>query len=155
MGMRVAMAQSIFEQAMNLQLLYVICDLYRTNAQSRVMEDALRKRNIPYHVYGGLSFYQRKEIKDMLAYLRLIVNPKDEESFKRVINYPSRGIGQTTINKLLVAAQENNLSLFEVADGANGLLLNINAATKTKLVNFTTLIKVFKLQIQNNMHLRC
>ena len=138
-------AQSIFEQAMNLQLPYTsFAILYRTNAQSRAMEDALRKRNIPYRVYGGLSFYQRKEIKDMLAYLRLIVNPKDEESFKRVINYPGRGIGQTTINKLLVAAQENNLSLFEVADGANGLLLNINAATKTKLVNFATMIKSFQ-----------
>ncbi|MCH2655546.1 MAG: UvrD-helicase domain-containing protein, partial [Flavobacteriales bacterium] len=138
-------AQSIFEQAMNLQLPYTsFAILYRTNAQSRAMEDALRKRNIPYRVYGGLSFYQRKEIKDMLAYLRLIVNPKDEESFKRVINYPGRGIGQTTINKLLVAAQENNLSLFEIADRANGLLLNINAATKTKLVNFATLIKSFQ-----------
>ena len=138
-------AQSIFEQAMNLQLTYTsFAILYRTNAQSRAMEDALRKRNIPYRVYGGLSFYQRKEIKDMLAYLRLIVNPKDEESFKRVINYPGRGIGQTTINKLVVAAQEINLSLFEVADRANELPLNINAATKTKLVNFATLIKSFQ-----------
>ncbi|MEC7617847.1 MAG: 3'-5' exonuclease, partial [Bacteroidota bacterium] len=138
-------AQSIFEQAMNLKLTYTsFAILYRTNAQSRAMEDALRKRNIPYRVYGGLSFYQRKEIKDMLAYLRLIVNPKDEESFKRVINYPGRGIGQTTINKILVAAQENNLSLFEIADRANGLLLNINSATKTKLVNFATLIKSFQ-----------
>ena len=138
-------AQSIFEQAMNLQLPYTsFAILYRTNAQSRAMEDALRKRNIPYHVYGGLSFYQRKEIKDMLAYLRLIVNPKDEESFKRVINYPGRGIGQTTINKLVVAAQEINLSLFEVADRANELPLNINAGTKTKLVNFATLIKSFQ-----------
>ena len=138
-------AQSIFEQAMNLQLTYTsFAILYRTNAQSRAMEDALRKRNIPYHVYGGLSFYQRKEIKDMLAYLRLIVNPKDEESFKRVINYPGRGIGQTTINKLVVAAQEINLSLFEVADRANELPLNINAGTKTKLVNFATLIKSFQ-----------
>lgn len=138
-------AQSIFEQAMNLQLSYTsFAILYRTNAQSRAMEDALRKRNIPYRVYGGLSFYQRKEIKDMLAYLRLIVNPKDEESFKRVINYPGRGIGQTTINKLVVAAQENNLSLFEVADRANELPLNINAGTKTKLVNFATLIKSFQ-----------
>ncbi|MGB0305133.1 MAG: ATP-dependent helicase [Flavobacteriaceae bacterium] len=138
-------AQSIFEQAMNLQLPYTsFAILYRTNAQSRAIEDALRKRNIPYRVYGGLSFYQRKEIKDMLAYLRLIVNPKDEESFKRVINYPGRGIGQTTINKLVVAAQENNLSLFEVADRANELPLNINAGTKTKLVNFATLIKSFQ-----------
>ena len=139
-------AQSIFERAMNLQLPYTsFAILYRTNAQSRAMEDALRKRNIPYRVYGGLSFYQRKEIKDMLAYLRLIVNSKDEESLRRVINYPARGIGTTTINKLVVAAQEHNLSLFEVADQANHLPLQINAGTKTKLVNFATLIKSFQV----------
>ena len=139
-------AQSIFERAMNLQLPYTsFAILYRTNAQSRAMEDALRKRNIPYRVYGGLSFYQRKEIKDMLAYLRLIVNSKDEESLRRVINYPARGIGTTTMNKLVVAAQEHNLSLFEVADQANHLPLQINAGTKTKLVNFATLIKSFQV----------
>ena len=139
-------AQSIFERAMNLQLPYTsFAILYRTNAQSRAMEDALRKRNIPYRVYGGLSFYQRKEIKDILAYLRLIVNPKDEESLRRVINYPARGIGQTTMNKLVVAAQEHNLSLFEVADQANHLPLQISASTKTKLVNFSTLIKSFQV----------
>ena len=139
-------AQSIFERAMNLQLPYTsFAILYRTNAQSRAMEDALRKRNIPYRVYGGLSFYQRKEVKDILAYLRLIVNPKDEESLRRVINYPARGIGQTTMNKLVVAAQEHTLSLFEVADQANHLPLQINAGTKTKLVNFATLIKSFQV----------
>ena len=143
-------AQSIFEQAMNLQLSYTsFAILYRTNAQSRAMEDALRKRNIPYRVYGGLSFYQRKEIKDMLAYLRLIVNPKDEESLRRVINYPTRGIGQTTMNKLVVAAQEHNLSLFEVADQANHLPLQIHAGAKTKLVNFATLIKSFQVANAN------
>lgn len=139
-------AQSIFEQAMNQQLPYLsFAILYRTNAQSRAMEDALRKRNIPYRVFGGLSFYQRKEIKDMLAYLRLIVNPKDEESLKRVINYPGRGIGQTTINKLVVAAQENNLTLFDVVDQVGTLPLTINAGTKTKLINFATLIKSFQV----------
>ena len=139
-------AQSIFERAMNLQLPYAsFAILYRTNAQSRAMEDALRKRNIPYRVYGGLSFYQRKEVKDILAYLRLIVNPKDEESLRRVINYPARGIGQTTMNKLVVAAQEHNLSLFEVADQANHLPLQISASAKTKLVNFATLIKSFQV----------
>lgn len=139
-------AQSIFEQAMNQQLPYQsFAILYRTNAQSRAMEDALRKRNIPYRVFGGLSFYQRKEIKDMLAYLRLIVNPKDEESLKRVINYPGRGIGQTTINKLVVAAQENNLTLFDVVDQVGTLPLTINAGTKTKLINFATLIKSFQV----------
>ena len=81
------------------------CVLYRTNAQSRSFEDALRKKNIPYKIYGGLSFYQRKEIKDVLAYLRLIINPKDEEAFRRVINYPARGIGATTLAKLVLAAE--------------------------------------------------
>lgn len=139
-------AQSIFEQAMNQQLPYQsFAILYRTNAQSRAMEDALRKRNIPYRVFGGLSFYQRKEIKDMLAYLRLIVNPKDEESLKRVINYPGRGIGQMTINKLVVAAQENDLTLFDVVDQVGTLPLTINAGTKTKLINFATLIKSFQV----------
>ncbi|MBT6252054.1 MAG: UvrD-helicase domain-containing protein [Flavobacteriaceae bacterium] len=139
-------AQSIFEQAMNQQLPYQsFAILYRTNAQSRAMEDALRKRNIPYRVFGGLSFYQRKEIKDMLAYLRLIVNPKDEESLKRVINYPGRGIGQTTINKLVVAAQENDLTLFDVVDQVGTLPLTINAGIKTKLINFATLIKSFQV----------
>ena len=143
-------AQSIFEQAMNLQLPYTSFSiLYRTNAQSRAMEDALRKRNIPYRVYGGLSFYQRKEIKDMLAYLRLIVNPKDEESFKRVINYPGRGIGQTTLNKLVVAAQENNLSLFAVAERVNTLPVTISSGIKTKLINFATMIKSFQAADSN------
>ena len=81
------------------------CILYRTNAQSRSFEDALRKKNIPYKIYGGLSFYQRKEIKDVLAYLRLVINPKDEEAFRRVINYPARGIGATTLAKLTLAAE--------------------------------------------------
>ena len=92
--------------------------LYRTNAQSRAMEDALRKRNIPYKIFGGLSFYQRKEIKDTLAYLRLIINPKDEESLKRIINYPTRGIGQTTIDKLVVGAKQHGLTLFQTAEKA-------------------------------------
>lgn len=143
-------AQSIFEQAMNLQLAYTsFAILYRTNAQSRAMEDALRKRNIPYRIYGGLSFYQRKEIKDMLAYLRLLVNPKDEESFKRVINYPGRGIGQTTLNKLVVAAQENNLSLFAVAERVNELPVTISSGIKTRLVNFATMIKSFQAADSN------
>ncbi|MGB2137209.1 MAG: ATP-dependent helicase, partial [Flavobacteriaceae bacterium] len=92
--------------------------LYRTNAQSRAIEDALRKRDIPYRIYGGLSFYQRKEIKDLLAYLRLIVNPKDEESLKRVINYPARGIGQATLDKLIIGAKNHGISLFETLQNA-------------------------------------
>jgi DNA helicase-2/ATP-dependent DNA helicase PcrA len=88
--------------------------LYRTNAQSRSMEDALRKRDIPYRIYGGLSFYQRKEIKDVLCYLRLVINPKDEEALMRVINYPARGIGNTTIEKLLVAANHYKRSILRL-----------------------------------------
>ena len=101
--------------------------LYRTNTQSRAIEDALRKRDIPYRIYGGLSFYQRKEIKDLLAYFRLIINPKDEESLKRVINYPARGIGQATLDKLIIGAKNNNLSLFETLQNAGNLNLSLNS----------------------------
>ena len=127
------------------------CDfavLYRTNAQSRSIEDALRKINIEYQVFGGLSFYQRKEIKDVLAYLRLLINPKDEESLKRVINYPMRGIGQTTINKLIVAAKTNNCTLYETLEKVQELPLNINAGTRTKLQNFYILIESIKTQLK-------
>ena len=138
-------AQSIFEQSMQQQLKYEsFAILYRTNAQSRAMEDALRKRNIPYRVFGGLSFYQRKGIKDVLAYLRLTINPKDEESLKRVINYPGRGIGQTTVDKLVVAAQTHNISLFDVVERAHELPLSIHAGTKTKLNDFAVLIRSFQ-----------
>ena len=120
--------------------------LYRTNAQSRAMEDALRKRDIPYRIYGGLSFYQRKEIKDILAYLRLVVNPNDEESLKRIINYPPRGIGQTTVDKLVVASKNHNLPLFETLDRAMELGVPINSGTLEKLMNFSTLIKRFQIE---------
>lgn len=119
--------------------------LYRTNAQSRAMEDALRKRNIPYKIFGGLSFYQRKEIKDTLAYLRVIINPKDEESLKRIINYPARGIGQTTIDKLIVGAKEHGLSLFQTAEKSGSLGIGINSGTVNKLEQFVTLIKSFQI----------
>ncbi len=109
------------------------------------MEDALRKRNIPYKIYGGLSFYQRKEIKDVLAYLRVIINPKDEESLKRIINYPARGIGQTTVDKLIVGAKQNELSLFETAERAAGLDIGINSGTASKLEQFVILIKSFQI----------
>ena len=142
-------AGDIFERAMQTQQGYEnYAILYRTNAQSRAMEDALRKRNIPYRVYGGLSFYQRKEIKDVLAYLRLLINPNDEESLKRVINYPMRGIGQTTINKLIVAAKTNNCTLYETLEKVQELPLNINAGTRTKLQNFYTLIESIKTQLK-------
>ncbi|MBZ9627841.1 UvrD-helicase domain-containing protein [Psychroflexus sp. CAK1W] len=120
--------------------------LYRTNAQSRAIEDALRRKDIPYRIYGGLSFYQRKEIKDVLAYLRLIINPKDEESLKRVINYPSRGIGQTTLDKLTLAANHYKRTIFEIIENIAKLDLKINRGTQTKLVNFVNMIKSFQIQ---------
>jgi len=119
--------------------------LYRTNAQSRSIEDALRRKNISYQVYGGLSFYQRKEIKDILAYLRVIVNPYDEESIKRIINYPTRGIGQTTMDKLLIYANEKNISLFETLKNLSSDEIKINSGTKNKLNQFFLLIKSFQL----------
>lgn len=140
-------ASSIFEFKMQEQRKNAdFAILYRTNAQSRAMEDALRKRDIPYRIYGGLSFYQRKEIKDVLAYLRLIVNPKDEESLKRIINYPARGIGQTTVDKIVVGAKFHGLSLFETVSRAKELAIPVNGGTLTKLSNFTTLIQRFQIE---------
>ncbi len=119
--------------------------LYRTNAQSRAIEDALRKKGISYRIYGGLSFYQRKEIKDILSYLRLLINQKDEEALKRVINYPARGIGQTTIEKLIVAANQYNRSIYTILENIDKVNLNINSGTKVKLQNFATMIKSFQI----------
>ncbi|WP_318345028.1 ATP-dependent helicase [Flagellimonas baculiformis] len=139
-------AGSIFENKMQHQLQNGdFAVLYRTNSQSRAIEDALRKRDIPYRIYGGLSFYQRKEIKDVLAYLRLVINPKDEEALKRVINFPARGIGQTTIDRLVVAANQYGRSVFEVMEHLDKLNLNINAGTKRKLDDFVTMIKSFQI----------
>lgn len=139
-------ASSIFENKMNQQLMNgQFAILYRTNAQSRAMEDALRKRDIPYRIYGGLSFYQRKEIKDVLSYLRLIINPKDEEALKRVINYPARGIGSTTIDKIIVASKHYDKSLFEIIEHINQLDIGINQGARTKLNNFATMIKSFQV----------
>jgi DNA helicase II / ATP-dependent DNA helicase PcrA len=117
--------------------------LYRTNAQSRAMEEALRKKNIPYRIYGGLSFYQRKEIKDLLAYFRLAVNNHDEESLKRVINFPARGIGDTTVNKLVLAANDHNVSTWTVLENIADFGLGLNAGTTAKIADFVTLIKSF------------
>ncbi len=140
-------ASSIFEFKMQEQRKNAdFAILYRTNAQSRALEDALRKRDIPYRIYGGLSFYQRKEIKDVLAYLRLIVNPKDEESLKRVINYPTRGIGQTTVDKLVVGAKQHGLSLFETMIKASELGLSLHSGALTKLSNFVTLLQRFQIE---------
>lgn len=143
-------ASSIFENKMNKQLKNSdFAILYRTNAQSRAMEDALRKRDIAYRIFGGLSFYQRKEIKDVLAYLRLIINPQDEEAIKRVINYPARGIGSTTMDKLIVAAKQYDRSIYEVIDHINQLNIGINQGTRTKLTNFATMIKSFQVLDEN------
>ena len=117
--------------------------LYRTNAQSRTFEEAFRKMSIPYRIYGGLSFYQRKEIKDMIAYFRLAVNPNDEEALKRVINYPARGIGQTTLDKITGAAAENGISLWQVLLNPAAAKLDVNRGTLTKLESFTYLIQTF------------
>lgn len=139
-------ASTIFETAMNEQLSFdKFAILYRTNAQSRAMEDALRKKDIPYRIYGGLSFYQRKEIKDVLSYLRLVLNPKDEEALKRVINYPARGIGQTTIDKIIVAANHYERSMFEVIKAIERIDLKINRGTQTKLLDFVTMIESFQV----------
>ncbi len=142
-------ADSIFDNKLNKQLKNSdFAVLYRTNAQSRAIEDALRKKDIAYRIYGGLSFYQRKEIKDVLSYLRLLVNPSDEEALKRVINYPARGIGQTTIDKLTVAANHYKRSIFEVLENLDKVDLKINSGTKTKLNDFVTMIKSFQIEAQ-------
>ena len=119
--------------------------MYRTNAQSRSIEDALRRKNISYQVYGGLSFYQRKEIKDVLGYLRVIVNPNDEESIKRIINFPIRGIGQTTREKITIAASEEGVSPWHIVTNLQDARLPINASTLNKLSDFQTLIRSFQV----------
>ena len=120
--------------------------LYRTNAQSRAFEEALRRMGIPYTIYGGISFYQRKEIKDLVAYLRIIVNPKDEEALKRIINFPARGIGKTTVDKAILFANENNISMWEVLENANRF--GYRAGTLQALEEFVTMIKSFKSMLE-------
>ncbi|WP_347053399.1 ATP-dependent helicase [Flavobacterium olei] len=143
-------ASTIFEQKMQNQLHNgAFAILYRTNAQSRAMEDALRKRDIPYRIYGGLSFYQRKEIKDVLCYLRLVINPKDEEALIRVINYPARGIGDTTVEKLTIAANHYKRSIWEVMVNIDKIDLKLNTGTKNKLKDFVTMIQSFQVIDQN------
>ena len=117
--------------------------LYRTNAQSRSFEEEFRKQGIPYRIYGGLSFYQRKEIKDIIAYFRLVANPDDEEAFKRIINYPARGIGATTVMKIADCAHQNRVSFWEVIGNVEHYGLNVNKGTQTKLENFRLLISSF------------
>jgi DNA helicase-2/ATP-dependent DNA helicase PcrA len=143
-------ASTIWDSKMNQQMMngdFAI--LYRTNAQSRAMEDALRKRDIPYRIYGGLSFYQRKEIKDVLSYLRLIINPKDEEALIRVINYPARGIGDTTVEKLTIAANHYKRSIYEVMQHIDKIDLKLNTNTRQKLSDFVQMIQSFQIINEN------
>lgn len=137
-------ANDIFESKNNLQALNSdFAILYRTNAQSRSMEESLRKINIPYKIYGGLSFYQRKEIKDLLAYFRLVANPKDEEAFKRIVNYPKRGIGDSTIDKLTIGANNNGGSLWDAACNPAEYGVEMSSGVFNKLQQFTLMIKSF------------
>jgi len=140
-------ADSIFELKMRQHLQNSdFAILYRTNAQSRSFEEALRRMNIPYKIYGGISFYQRKEVKDFLCYLRLIVNPSDEEALKRIINYPARGIGQTTIDRMVVAANQHNISLWQVAENPD-YIQDLQGRTRQSLLNFAMMIKSFATQL--------
>lgn len=137
-------ANGIFDLRMNMQLPNSdIAILYRTNSQSRSMEESLRKRGIPYRIYGGLSFYKRKEIKDLLAYCRLTINPNDEEALKRVINYPARGIGKTSLEKIIVAAGQHGKSLWDTIEGM-ALYRPLNGASAQKVIDFVTMIKSFQ-----------
>lgn len=137
-------ARIIFEKQMNDHLANKdFAVLYRTNSQSRAIEDALRRKNIPYRIYGGLSFYQRKEVKDVLAYFRLTINPKDEEAFRRVINYPKRGIGDTTIEKLTVAANREGISLWEMSERLPFVDIGLNRPTQAKIQDFVTKVSSY------------
>ena len=126
--------------------------LYRTNAQSRALEEALRKKNIPYRIYGGISFYQRKEIKDLIAYLRLLVNKNDEEALLRIINYPKRGIGDATIQKLTVYADDKKITIYDVLENLNlhGPHTGLNGGTLRKLHDFATMIQSFQVKLKNH-----
>lgn len=144
-------ADTILEQKLRHQLKNnEFAVLYRTNSQSRAIEDALRKLNIKYRIYGGMSFYQRKEIKDLVAYLRLLINANDEEALIRVINYPMRGIGDTTIDKLTVKANEMNISIYELMKNIHQSDIQLNAPTKEKLNDFVLMIESFKVFMQDH-----
>jgi len=142
-------ASSIFQEKMNAH-----CNnsdfaiLYRTNAQSRSLEEALRKINIPYCIYGGLSFYQRKEVKDLIAYFRVVINPTDEEALKRIINYPTRGIGKTTLDHLSVLANEHNLSWWEIMNNAS----QYGIKSAQSLQDFVMMIKSFQTMLYRNAY---
>ena len=136
------MADSIQSERLDHDLEYKdFAILYRTNVQSRAIEDALRRMNIPYKIYQGLSFYGRKEIKDVLAYLRLVANNHDEESLQRIINYPSRGIGQTTMDKIRIAAEDNDVSTWTVLENLHDFQLGVNSGTAQRIDEFVNMIK--------------
>ncbi len=144
-------ASSIFETKMNERAMnndFAI--LYRTNAQSRAMEEGLRRQNIPYRIYGGLSFYQRKEIKDLLSYYRLTINNDDEVALKRIINYPARGIGDTTLEKILVAANDHNVSLWKIIENIKEFEIGLNSGTKSKVDEFASMIKSFSAMLKTS-----
>lgn len=139
-------AAKVFETKMGKQAHnHDFAVLYRTNAQSRALEEGLRKMNIPYRIYGGLSFYARKEIKDLLAYFYLTINPNNEEAFKRVINYPARGIGKTTLERLMVLANEHNTAIWNIAENAIAHSQILGAAAANKIFEFATMIKSFRV----------
>ena len=141
-------ANSIFQEKMNHQLHNKdFAILYRTNAQSRSMEEALRRLNIPYRVYGGTSFYNRKEIKDLLAYFRLAINPSDEEAVKRIINYPTRGIGKTTLDKLVATAVNEGKSLWEILCNVETGTTQLNSGTREKVSAFATMVKSWQIML--------
>lgn len=143
-------ANNIFETKMNRQLANKdFAILYRTNAQSRSMEEALRKLNVPYRIYGGVSFYQRKEVKDLLAYFRIILNHNDEDAFLRVVNFPTRGIGKTSLDKLVVTANEKQQPLMAVASSPDTYQLDVGGAVKKRLQEFAMLIKSLSTQINS------
>jgi DNA helicase II / ATP-dependent DNA helicase PcrA len=142
-------ASAIFQDKMNSQAMNKdFAILYRTNAQSRSMEEALRKLNIPYKIYGGLSFYQRKEVKDLLGYYRIVLNPNDEEALKRVINYPTRGIGKTSLEKLAVVADQHKVSLWQVMEQVN----QIGFKNMSAIEDFVTMIKSFQAMLDRNVY---
>ncbi|MDP4290558.1 MAG: 3'-5' exonuclease, partial [Bacteroidota bacterium] len=139
---------SIFETKMNNQLHNSdFAILYRTNAQSRSMEEALRKRNIPYRIYGGLSFYKRKEIKDLLAYFRVVINTNDQEALERIINYPARGIGKTTVEKLIIGANQTGIPFFSFLEQIRQHNPGISSGIIEKIDQFATMINSFKAQL--------
>lgn len=142
-------ASAIFQDKMNNQALNKdFAILYRTNMQSRSMEEALRKLNIPYKIYGGLSFYQRKEVKDLLAYYRVVLNPNDEEALKRIINYPTRGIGKTTMEKIALVADQHKVSLWQVMEQVN----QIGFKNMSAVEDFVTMIKSFRILLDRNAY---